>query len=68
MVISNLDAEPTILRNDGGNANGWLTVQLRGTRSNRQGIGAIVSVVDELGRSWSGISSTASTSSWAPRR
>ncbi len=40
IVIANLDAEPTLLRNEGGNANHWLTVSLRGTRSNRQGIGA----------------------------
>jgi len=61
IVIANLDAEPTILRNDGGNANHWLTVSLRGTRSNRHGIGAIVSVVDEHGRTQSGICSTASS-------
>lgn len=61
IVIANLDAEPTLLRNDGGNANHWLTVSLRGTRSNRHGIGAIVSVVDEHGRTQSGICSTASS-------
>ena len=31
---------PMLLRNDGGNKNHWLAVRLRGTRSNRQGIGA----------------------------
>jgi hypothetical protein len=61
VVVANLDAEPAILRNDGGNANHWLTVSLRGTRSNRQGIGAIVSVFDEHGRIRSGICSTASS-------
>ena len=61
IVIANLDAEPTLLRNDGGNANHWLTVSLRGTRSNRDGIGAIVSIVDEHGRTRSGICSTASS-------
>src|SRR6185295_2244262 len=49
IVIANLDGPPTLLRNDGGNVNHWLTVSLHGTRSNRQGIGAIVSVVDEHG-------------------
>lgn len=61
VVIANLDAGPTILRNDVGNAHHWLTVSLRGTRSNRDGIGAIVSVVDEDGRTRSGICSTASS-------
>src|SRR6266576_3422939 len=31
---------PSLLRNDGGNANHWLTVLLIGTKSNRDGIGA----------------------------
>ena len=61
IVVANLDAEPTLLRNDGGNGNHWLTVALRGTRSNRQGIGAVVRVVDDQGRAQSGISSTASS-------
>jgi hypothetical protein len=61
IVIANLDGQPTLLRNEGGNANHWLTVSLRGTRSNRQGIGAIVSVVDEHGLTQSGICSTTSS-------
>ncbi len=61
IVIANLDGPPTILRNDGGNANHWLTVSLRGTRSNRPGIGAIVSVVGDDGRTQSGICSTTSS-------
>jgi enediyne biosynthesis protein E4 len=61
IVIANLDAGPTVLRNDGGNTNHWLTVSLRGTRSNRQGIGAVVTVVDHRGRAQSGICSTASS-------
>jgi Flp pilus assembly protein TadD len=31
-----------LLRNDGGNRNHWLQVELRGTKSNRQGLGATV--------------------------
>lgn len=61
VVIANLDAEPTVLRNERINANHWLTVSLRGTRSNRQGIGAMVTVVDEHDRTQSGICSTASS-------
>jgi enediyne biosynthesis protein E4 len=33
---------PELLRNDGGNANHWLTVKLVGTRSNRDGVGAVL--------------------------
>ena len=61
IVIANLDGPPTLLRNEEGNANHWLTVSLRGTRSNRQGIGAIVSVVDEHDLTRSGICSTTSS-------
>jgi enediyne biosynthesis protein E4 len=61
IVIANLDSPPTILRNDDRNANRWLTVSLRGTRSNRDGIGAIVTVVDDQGRTQSGVCSTASS-------
>lgn len=36
---------PHLLRNDGGNTNRWLQVQLRGTKSNRPGIGARITLV-----------------------
>ena len=61
IVLSNLDDAPTVLRNDGGNANHWLTVSLHSMRSNRQGIGAIVSVVDDHGLTQSAICSTTSS-------
>jgi enediyne biosynthesis protein E4 len=61
IVIANLDAPPTLLRNDGGNGAHWLSVSLRGTRSNRQGIGALVTIVDDAGRTQSGICTTASS-------
>ena len=44
VVILNSRREPTILRNDSTGANHWLQVQLRGTTSNRDGIGARVTV------------------------
>jgi hypothetical protein len=61
IVIATLDGPPRILRNDARTANQWLTVSLRGTRSNRDGIGAIVTVVDDHGRTQSGVCSTASS-------
>src|SRR5579864_1147023 len=42
IVTNNRGEYPSILRNDGGNANHWLTVQLIGTKSNRDGTGASV--------------------------
>jgi hypothetical protein len=44
IVINNLDAPPSVLRNDGGNRNHWLTIKCMGTRSNRSAIGARVRV------------------------
>jgi enediyne biosynthesis protein E4 len=40
VIITTNHGRPMLLRNDGGNRNQWLAVQLRGERSNRQGIGA----------------------------
>ncbi len=38
---------PQLLRNDGGNANNWLTVSLVGTQSNRDGLGSSVKLTSE---------------------
>jgi len=44
LAISANNAKAVLLRNDGGNHNNWLRVRLVGTRSNRDGIGAKVSI------------------------
>ena len=44
VVVANLDDVPTVLRNDGGNRKNWLIVRLIGTRSNRFGLGARITV------------------------
>jgi enediyne biosynthesis protein E4 len=45
VVINNLDGEPTILRNDGGSHNNWITIRLLGIGMNRDALGARVKVV-----------------------
>lgn len=40
IAVSNRGGVPYIIRNDGGNANRWLGLELRGVASNRDGIGA----------------------------
>jgi len=45
IVIENLDGKPTILRNDGGNRNNWINIQLQGRGPNHDAIGARVKVV-----------------------
>ena len=45
MLVTNSNGKPQLLRNDGGNRNNWVKVHIRGTISNRAGIGARVEVV-----------------------
>jgi hypothetical protein len=45
VVILNSRREPTILRNDSPSENHWIQFHLRGTKSNRDGVGARVKVV-----------------------
>ena len=45
VIINNLDGTPQLLRNEGGNANNSVLIKLIGTKSNRDGIGARVTVV-----------------------
>lgn len=39
-LVSTNRGKPLLLRNDGGNQNHWLQIRLRGTKSNRDGLGA----------------------------
>ncbi len=45
VVVENIDGLPMILHNEGARSNHWITLELRGTRSNRLGLGAKVRVV-----------------------
>jgi enediyne biosynthesis protein E4 len=49
IAVSNSGGPLELLRNDGARG-GWIGLALRGTNSNRQGIGAIVTLETELGR------------------
>lgn len=50
-VINNIDSRPSLLVNVAPNRNHWIGIGLEGTRSNRDGIGARVTV-RAGGRSW----------------
>ncbi len=50
IAISVCGGAAHILRNDGGNDNGWIGLILRGVRSNRDGIGARVKLTTASGR------------------
>ena len=49
IVVTNIGQKAYVLRNDGGNRNGWLRLSARGTKSNRDGIGCRVKVVSSSG-------------------
>ena len=44
ILVNHCGEAPQLLRNDGGNANHWLEILLIGTRSNRDAVGARVSL------------------------
>ena len=44
IVVNNLDGPPNVLRNDGGNRQNFITVDLVGRAGNRSAIGAVVTV------------------------
>ncbi len=44
VVVLNSRREPTIIRNDSETAHHWLEIQFRGTRTNRDGVGAHIRV------------------------
>ncbi len=46
-AVINRSGYISLLRNDGGNANNWLTVRLIGTQSNRDGNGAALTLTSE---------------------
>jgi len=53
VVIASLAGPPVLLRNDGpskGTKNHWLGLSLDGSKSNRDGIGARITVTDSAGR------------------
>jgi hypothetical protein len=47
VVVLNSRHEPTILRNDSANNHHWIQIRLRGTKTNRGGVGARVEVVSD---------------------
>jgi hypothetical protein len=44
VLVTNSGQSPQLLRNEGGNRRHWLQVQLAGTKSNRDGVGAKVTI------------------------
>lgn len=52
ILISTNNGPAYLFRNDGGNRNHWLNLRLAGSKSNRDGIGAVVRVDSAGGKQW----------------
>ena len=50
IVVSDLEAPAHLLRNEGGNRNHWIGLDLRGTKSNRDAIGAQLRLTSGQGK------------------
>jgi len=60
LLVSTNHGPAYLFRNDGGNRNNWLSVKLVGSRSNRNGMGAVVRVESASGRQWNMVRSGSS--------
>jgi len=60
VLITSNHGPAYLFRNDGGNRNNFVSVKLRGVKSNRDGIGAIVRVQSASGKQWSVVRSGSS--------
>jgi len=58
IVVSNCNGPAYVLRNDGGNRNHWIGLELQGKKSNRDGIGARVKLVSESGKAQYNLATT----------
>ena len=57
LLVTTNNGPAYLYRNEGGNQNQWLCVRLVGTKSNRDGIGAVVRVESASGKQWSTVHS-----------
>jgi hypothetical protein len=57
VLITSNGGPAHLFRNDGGNKNHWLSVKTVGTKSNRDGIGAVVRIESASGKQWNAVRS-----------
>ncbi len=60
VVITTNNGPAYVYRNDGGNRNNWINVRTVGSKSNRDGIGAVVRILSASGKQWSCVRSGSS--------
>jgi len=63
ILFSTNNGPARLLRNDGGNRNHWVCIKTVGTKSNRDGIGAVVRIESASGKQWNTVRSGSSYAS-----
>jgi hypothetical protein len=63
VIVATLAGPAHLLRNDGGSRNRWLRVRTVGSKSNRAGIGSVVTVTSASGTQWQMVRSGSSYAS-----
>ncbi|HLK22384.1 MAG TPA: FG-GAP-like repeat-containing protein, partial [Bryobacteraceae bacterium] len=67
IVVTRLNEAPLVLRNTSAKTGHWLALELRGTRSNRDAIGARVHLVTERGEQWNRVTTAVGYASSSER-
>lgn len=63
VLFSSNNGPARLLRNDGGNRNHWISIKTIGTKSNRDGIGAVIHIESASGKQWNMVRSGSSYAS-----
>ena len=63
VVLTANNGPAHLYRNDGGNKNKWISIRTIGTKSNRDGIGASVTIASASGKQWNVVRSGSSYAS-----
>jgi len=63
VLLTSNNGPAHLFRNDGGNRNHWISIRTVGTKSNRDGIGAKVTITSASGKQWNTVRSGSSYAS-----
>jgi hypothetical protein len=63
VLLTSNNGPAHLYRNDGGNKNKWISIRTAGTKSNRDGIGASVTITSASGKQWNVVRSGSSYAS-----
>jgi hypothetical protein len=67
VLLTSNNGPAYLYRNDGGNKNHWISIRTVGTKSNRDGIGASISITSASGKQWNVVRSGSSYASQSDR-